>query len=417
MAANRSEDILEVVARGDLKTLQYLVEEKRVPLNQINEQNQTVAHVAIENDHLTVLEYLLLIDKSLLRAEDCVGNRPLHMAVEKDNLLLVKFLVEEYSDDIFWPIGLRLGNTAVHLAVQTGSLPILQYFIEERYANYNLRNQLGESLLFIAAEKQHLHIVKYLVERWNADVNMLDNNQQNILFVSAKVGDLFVPRYLLDERNVTSLDVNKRDLEGRTILYYAAALGWLDFIRYFVEEKNANFNIPDFQRMTPLHVATLADNLKVVMYLVDRKSDPEAQDISGKTPLDLATDEKVTWYLKRATHQRMVRSISKSSNEYTPECQQISIADDRTLNGFSFENKVRFLDAANVTFHQPSHTNGFYVNGFLSLVNAFMRRHTEYRLHWSTSPEKIIQTRIDPVAITTLNNTDKFSDVDEEPAH
>jgi len=401
MVVSQTEDILEAVACGDMEAVKYLVEEKRVSLNVVNEHSQTVAHIAIDKGHLNILKYVLSFDEGLLQAEDCVGNRPIHLAVERGNLFVIRYLVEERGDDIFAKIESRLGNTAVHLAVQEGHLPVVQYFIEERYANFNLRNQIGESLLFIAAQNQHMHVIKYLVEKWNADVNMEDDSQQSILFVSAKVGDLRIPEYLLDERNITSLDVNKRDLGGRTIIYYAAAFGWLDFIKYFVEEKKADFNIPDFQKSTPLHQAAAADNVKVVMYLVGRKANAEAQDGSGKTPLDVATDTQVIRFLKRATHQRMVRSILKPSLEH----QSISMLDKRVTDDFITGNKFKLLGDKNAPVHHFSRASSSFMDCFLLLVNAFV---THQRAEYLTPSEKIIRTKMDPIAVATVNCNDTY---------
>jgi ankyrin repeat protein len=407
MASSHAEDFLEAVARNDAEKVKHLVEVEHVPLTTVNERLETAAHIAVGKSHLNLLKYLLSRDRYLLQAEDILGNNVLHIAVEKGNLFLIEYLVEEQGADIFAPIESRLGNTAVHLAAQAGHLAILQYFVEKRFANFNLRNQIGESLLFLAAEKQHLHVVKYLVERWNADVNMVDGNQQNILFVSAKVGDLRVPQYLLDERNVTSLDVNKRDLAGRTIIFYAAMFGYLDFIKYFVEEKNANFTIPNLNKRTPLHQAAASEQVKVVMYLVDQGADAETQDSEGKTPLDLAYDEKVAWYLKRATHQRLVRSAVPDTfvrpqmirdNDWFPPNERI-------------ENRFELLGSR--PGERIADRTAFSLTGILfSYALGTRWRRTKYR-HSLFTPQETVQARVDPVAVAVVhaNATSKF----EEP--
>ena len=48
MVVSQTEDILEAVACGDMEAVKYLVEEKRVSLNVVNEHSQTVAHIAID---------------------------------------------------------------------------------------------------------------------------------------------------------------------------------------------------------------------------------------------------------------------------------------------------------------------------------------------------------------------------------
>lgn len=92
-------------------------------------------------------------------------------------------------------------------------------------------------------------------------------------------------------------DINELDGHGRkrSVLAEAAANGYLDLAAYAIK-KGANVNLQDCDGRTALLAATIQDNLKMVIYLVEQgadvnlsylSTDDEGNEVSS-TPLDTA---------------------------------------------------------------------------------------------------------------------------------
>ena len=75
--------------------------------------------------------------------------------------------------------------------------------------------------------------------------------------------------------------------QGLSILHSAAYYGKIKPVRTLIEKFKADPTISDYRGQTPLHIAAMAGNLDVCVYLSDilKKRDVEAKDNSFMTPL------------------------------------------------------------------------------------------------------------------------------------
>ena len=90
--------------------------------------------------------------------------------------------------------------------------------------------------------------------------------------------------------------------DGMTVLHYAARGNKLDVVQWLVEHGKANVEAIDKYGRTVLHYAARWNELDVVQWLVEHGADVNATDIDGKTPINLAEeqkDKKITEYLKK----------------------------------------------------------------------------------------------------------------------
>lgn len=70
-------------------------------------------------------------------------------------------------------------------------------------------------------------------------------------------------------------------------------------VKRLIEQEKADVNAPaaepELALSRPLHLATVAGQLEIVNYLVEKGADPNTTDIKGNTPLHLATNiNKIT---------------------------------------------------------------------------------------------------------------------------
>uniref|UniRef100_A0A7S2JCN4 Uncharacterized protein n=1 Tax=Alexandrium andersonii TaxID=327968 RepID=A0A7S2JCN4_9DINO len=92
--------------------------------------------------------------------------------------------------------------------------------------------------------------------------------------------------------------VNEVGLDGTSPLCAAAMWGHIDIVRTLIEAMASpglrNENGP---RWTALHAATLQEEGKVCMLLLDHKASPHERDVEGVTPCDYASVSEGVWPL------------------------------------------------------------------------------------------------------------------------
>ena len=85
------------------------------------------------------------------------------------------------------------------------------------------------------------------------------------------------------------VDVDWENDFGNTALYFAR-MHPLEYTQTLVEY-GANVNASNWRGESPLHYASLSNNLGVVQYFIDNDADVNARTHSGATPLTYANDQ------------------------------------------------------------------------------------------------------------------------------
>lgn len=127
-----NKQLIEAVEKGDFEKVKYL-QERGVDVNQ----------------------------------EDSMGRTTLEIAVLNNDLNMVKYLVDNYSDDDFM-FEISKGQ-ALLKAVVEDHLDIVNYLVEKAGADVNYQDQWGFTALMGAVRNDNLNITKYLVEK-GADI-------------------------------------------------------------------------------------------------------------------------------------------------------------------------------------------------------------------------------------------------------
>ena len=146
---------------------------------------------------LVKVQTLIEKDPQLLNPKGRLNSMtPLHFAAERDQLPVVKFLVEK---------GAKLNatddqdRTPLHKAARQGYLPVVTYLVNKR-AKINMRDNMGFTPLHDAVSARSLRMVKFLVEN-GADPNIRDKRKLPDL----ASGRIRVKKALLGERPIDSL--------------------------------------------------------------------------------------------------------------------------------------------------------------------------------------------------------------------
>jgi hypothetical protein len=158
-------------------------------------------------------------------------------------------------------------------AVWHNNYEVVLCLVRELGADVNQIDENGLLPLCSAARVGDLRMIKCLVIELGADVNRFDAAGNTPLFVAAAIGNLAVVRYLVKELDA---EVNRAHNGGMSPLYIVAQQGRLDIVQCLVEELGANVNIKmEDGSTTPLMIAAMFMNHKIVRYLLKHGADPQ----------------------------------------------------------------------------------------------------------------------------------------------
>ena len=171
----------------------------------------------------------------------------LELAVEKDNVELVKLLLEL---QVF-----NVNENLIFLAIKNGSSKCLSFW---------LNNAL----------------------EWNFNLNATDSNGRTMWHIACKYGNFEQIRTLLTHSVMKNFDFNARDNDGRTGVIYLERIYYFDdqdnyfgseiktcknlqIIIDFAEEKGIDFNIPNNDGLTLRDIAAARGHTSIVKILSD----------------------------------------------------------------------------------------------------------------------------------------------------
>ena len=258
-------------------------------------------------------------DANIAEADACT---PLHLAVMKGNQNLVKLFLEKNalvnSQDAD-------GDSPLHTAVSNGFFDITKLLIKKG-SNVNLQNKEGRTPLFLGVKNKQKQLIKLLIEN-EADVTIgyKENSTNRTYLVRGKDKGRAAWHYVLAKKHLLGLFLTRTNGGSVNVADFGAVLrsGWgkdppegtidqmleeCDFkeilsvtVLHIASKENnepeiidllvksgANVNAQDAEGFTPLHMATIHGNLKIVKKLVDLEADVNIVTTDGKNAAELA---------------------------------------------------------------------------------------------------------------------------------
>ncbi|XP_050298624.1 ankyrin-2-like [Anthonomus grandis grandis] len=151
------------VAKGNLERVQQLIYLGTSP-NAKGKNDDSPLHYAICNAQFEVLDYLLSLEDIDVNAQNSFGQTPLFYAVTKNQLHIVKKLVDHNADI---KISCKYGSTLLHVSTP---YPDIVHFLILNGADIDAKDNNGNTPLHIAVDEESLETICMLLY-YNADAN------------------------------------------------------------------------------------------------------------------------------------------------------------------------------------------------------------------------------------------------------
>lgn len=216
----RYQQLLNAARSGDYRGMRSALQFGFVQnyINEIdNNTGRAVIHEAVQSGNVSVVELLLSegADPSL-REKFHTGETPLLMALSKNNLDIVRILIERNANVNGTNFA---GFTPLMRAAEQGHAAVVAELLG-RNARTSARTKDGATALHLAAGAGHTEIVRLLLDS-GADVKGVTDNRESVLQLAARHGQIDCVNLLLEKG--AKDQVNQKTRYGETPL--ASAIG------------------------------------------------------------------------------------------------------------------------------------------------------------------------------------------------
>jgi ankyrin repeat protein len=237
-----------------------------------SDPNVGLYNAVINNDPKEVAEALRNTNPNI---EDANKVTPLHIAVEKGNLEIVKLLIDKKA---ITSRSNLVGETALHIAVRRNIPEIAAHLLKNKPAIYCCVNGFGETSFDLTVEGKNpemlrLHMPYFIKE-------MKNSNQE--LFSYYNKNTVKIVKNILENPEMREVFLGFKDENQQTILHIACANGLKDLVSLFLEKKVA-FDIKDGNNKTALDLARERKQTSVIELIEKTQSSPSAT-IQPKSP-------------------------------------------------------------------------------------------------------------------------------------
>ena len=282
--------------RGDVEIFKRFMK-KNPDVAALSGDHRSPLHLAVFNGHAPIVAAL----------REAGAPEDLFTAAGLGDLEQVERILQATPDRLKATHGRAL--TALDYAAAGGSVEVAALLIARGAdPRGGPADEGGMPPLYHAARGGHAEIVELLIKRGVSPRTRLEDYEGTALHVAARHGRVAVAAALLRR----GMDVDALDQDHTTALHAAATFGQLEVARLLIE-RGARVNVragiravrpcdsfgmlgpdgePIPERFTPLHAAAEAGHIEVVEHLLSKGADPRLLDANGKTPLDLARDNK-----------------------------------------------------------------------------------------------------------------------------
>jgi len=260
---------------------------------------QNIFNAVLTGDLAKVKEFIEKepkLVKAKVNGSGWYSSTPLHLATQKDNVEIVKYLIEKGADinglrdDFMTPL-MMAGINVSKVLVESG-------------VDINYRNIEGRTAIFYAVETGDSQVFDYLLAQGASLPEQGTYGAIRSIEFGLRNGNMKCLDYYLNK----GLDIRFENNARMTLAHFASESNSPDLI-IRLKDLKAPINKKDLYGWTPLHTAAFKGNLQIVKLLIESGLDKNARTIDGKTPYLLAKEEK------KADVAEYLASISADQSE------------------------------------------------------------------------------------------------------
>ena len=139
-----------------------------------------------------------------------------------------------------------------------------------------------------------------------ADVNAASKGGITVLQIAVNTQNLKIIKLLLEHRK---LKINKADQRLFTAFHYACNIGNVKIVKLLMHKKT-NINAVTRDGSTGLHIAA-AKGFEQIVYILLKNDAKITSDIKGKSPWDVAVQNKYHSIASRIQYKRYKQNIAR----------------------------------------------------------------------------------------------------------
>jgi ankyrin repeat protein len=284
----------EAASGGNRETLELLIE-KGLDVNATDKHGMTPLHWAVEFGQYNQEEIveLLIAAGAQVWIDNRAGISPLEESLITDNQTIANLLVR--CIDINTPDD--SGNTPLHRAVRKNNVKLVKILIEHG-ANVNAKDKQGDTPLYVAAN--------YVRNKEIVNLLMTEGAEKG-REKEPKLPPVSQDQLLQDLKKLVSNggNIDTSDGFGRTSLHKASRHGFKDVVNFLITN-GANPNAIDKLGFTPLQYAVMHSQLEIAKILIDHGANVNAKtNKRGYTALHFAV-------LRKEKNQKLVELLIES---------------------------------------------------------------------------------------------------------
>lgn len=365
---------------GNLEIVKLLIErgkQKGININAVNSQEQTPLYLAVLNERIEVVGFLLQqpeINGNYARRSD--GITPLHMAVHKRNIIIIRLFAEKKNID--FNLRSKIGQTPFYVAIIENSIDIVRYLITlESRVDPNLYPAGGIHPLHISVHNECAEIIKLLAKASKFDSTIYDLSGDTPLHRAIKTNKPVAIKILIEECPYVALHMCSK--ENITPLHLAVIMGNKEAVALiFARTKkdvsfDVNVTMPEFGD-TPLHIATEKGYIELVeLFLGHKDIDINARlKNDDATPLHLAAQNGFTDIVRLFLAHKDIDINVRLKDRRTPLHLAARNGHAKTVQLLLTQGKSRKIDlnAINIQEETPLFLAAYY--GHEEVVRLFL---------------------------------------------
>lgn len=279
---------LNAKSRNDCIGLIVLLLELGADPNLYPTEAQSNVKQAILPDHASLVELLIRHESFDPDRVDGGGRSALHHLASSGKMPLLELFLE-YRQAVDLNVQDRLGVTALHLAVDRGNLDMVRYLLQMPDIRIDLPDKRGRTPLALATWWGLSKMALIFIERSEAFPTS-QGGQASVILSSARQGQKDVTSRLLSRVDSSGIE-RETDESGKAFLHHATMNNWHVIIASCLElNPGINVNHIDHSGGTALHYGAKLGCTESCEVLLRHAASTRLQDRNGRNAAQMAAE-------------------------------------------------------------------------------------------------------------------------------